>query len=419
MKYTKMLFTLCVLCTLLLSGCVEDSGVSSESTINAESAEDYNIAAANNAFAFDMYSGIVNTSEGNMFFSPYSIFTAMAMCYDGAESTTKEEMSNVFYFPLNKNVLEISLREMIEQINSDNENYELETANALWIQQSFPVKEQYISNVETYYYGNVTNLDFVSQPEESKEEINNWVAEKTNDKIKDPISDGVINEYTRLIITNAVYFNGKWLTEFNEGSTRKRDFYISEDDDINVETMYTKQYFSYSESSDAKMLELPYKGDNLCMYVVLPTENDIEFFESSFSVSDYEDLKSDMDSEYEVKTWLPKFKFESRTELSDQLIRMGVRDAFSDQNADLSGISDEYLKISKVLHQAFVDVQEKGTEAAAATEVIVEDEAVDVEPIPEREFRADHPFMFFIEDKRTGCILFMGKVESPEYEETE
>jgi serpin B len=366
-----------------------------------------------------MYSGIVNTSEGNMFFSPYSIFTAMAMCYDGAESTTKEEMSNVFYFPLNKNVLEISLREMIEQINSDNENYELETANALWIQQSFPVKEQYISNVETYYYGNVTNLDFVSQPEESKEEINNWVAEKTNDKIKDPISDGVINEYTRLIITNAVYFNGKWLTEFNEGSTRKRDFYISEDDDINVETMYTKQYFSYSESSDAKMLELPYKGDNLCMYVVLPTENDIEFFESSFSVSDYEDLKSDMDSEYEVKTWLPKFKFESRTELSDQLIRMGVRDAFSDQNADLSGISDEYLKISKVLHQAFVDVQEKGTEAAAATEVIVEDEAVDVEPIPEREFRADHPFMFFIEDKRTGCILFMGKVESPEYEETE
>jgi serpin B len=404
---------------LLLSGCVEDSGVSSESTINAESAEDYNIAAANNAFAFDMYSGIVNTSEGNMFFSPYSIFTAMAMCYDGAESTTKEEMSNVFYFPLNKNVLEISLREMIEQINSDNENYELETANALWIQQSFPVKEQYISNVETYYYGNVTNLDFVSQPEESKEEINNWVAEKTNDKIKDPISDGVINEYTRLIITNAVYFNGKWLTEFNEGSTRKRDFYISEDDDINVETMYTKQYFSYSESSDAKMLELPYKGDNLCMYVVLPTENDIEFFESSFSVSDYEDLKSDMDSEYEVKTWLPKFKFESRTELSDQLIRMGVRDAFSDQNADLSGISDEYLKISKVLHQAFVDVQEKGTEAAAATEVIVEDEAVDVEPIPEREFRADHPFMFFIEDKRTGCILFMGKVESPEYEETE
>jgi serpin B len=404
---------------LLLSGCVEDAGVSSESTINAESAEDYNIAAANNAFAFDMYSGIVNTSEGNMFFSPYSIFTAMAMCYEGAESTTKEEMSNVFYFPLNKNVLEISLMGMIEQINSDNENYELETANALWIQQSFPVKEQYISNVETYYYGNVTNLDFVDQPEESKNAINEWVAEKTNDKIKDPISDGVINEYTRLIITNAVYFNGKWLTEFNEGSTHKRDFYISEDDDINVETMYTKQYFSYSESSDAKMLELPYKGDNLCMYVVLPTENDIEFFESSFSVSDYEDLKSDMDSEYEVKTWIPKFKFESRTELSDQLIRMGVRDAFSDQNADLSGISDEYLKISKVLHQAFVDVQEKGTEAAAATEVIVEDEAVDVEPIPEREFRADHPFMFFIEDKRTGCILFMGKVESPEYEETE
>lgn len=415
-----MLFSLCVLCTLLLSGCVEDTSVNSESTINAESAEDYDIAAANNAFAFDMYSEIANTSEGNMFLSPYSIFTAMAMCYEGAESTTKEEMSNVFHFPLNKNVLEISLQRTIKQINSDNENYELETANALWIQQNFPVKEQYISNVETYYSGNVTNLDFVGQPEESKNIINEWVAEKTNDKIKDPISDGVINDYTRLIITNAVYFNGKWLNEFNEEGTAKRDFYISEDDDIKVDTMYTKQYFNYSESSDAKMLELPYKGDNLCMYVVLPDENNIASFEKSFSVSDYEELKSGMDSEYEVKTWLPKFKFESDTDLSDMLIRMGVKDAFNDQNADLSGISDEYLMISKVLHQAFVDVQETGTEAAAATEVAVETtSAVDVEPIPEREFRADHPFMFFIEDKRTGCILFMGKVESPEYEGTD
>jgi serpin B len=329
-------------------------------------------------------------------------------------------MSNVFHFPLNKNVLEISLQRTIKQINSDNENYELETANALWIQQNFPVKEQYISNVETYYSGNVTNLDFVGQPEESKNIINEWVAEKTNDKIKDPISDGVINDYTRLIITNAVYFNGKWLNEFNEEGTAKRDFYISEDDDIKVDTMYTKQYFNYSESSDAKMLELPYKGDNLCMYVVLPDENNIASFEKSFSVSDYEELKSGMDSEYEVKTWLPKFKFESDTDLSDMLIRMGVKDAFNDQNADLSGISDEYLMISKVLHQAFVDVQETGTEAAAATEVAVETtSAVDVEPIPEREFRADHPFMFFIEDKRTGCILFMGKVESPEYEGTD
>lgn len=414
-RMKKFIFILLCMFAIICVGCIENSTVNAQSTINAESVEDYDIAAANNAFAFDMYSMIKNKDD-NIFFSPHSIFTAIAICYDGAEGTTKEQIANVFYFPLDKPVLEVSLGKMIDEINTETEDYELETANALWIQKNYPVKKQYISNVDTYYSGKVEKLDFVNQPEESSNIINDWVEEKTNDKIKDLVPSSAINRETKLIITNAIYFNGKWKTAFDEQDTEERKFYPSENEEILVETMYIKKYFNYGENSNAKIIELPYKGNNLSMYVVLPEENDIGTFENKFSVNDYEKLKSKMDSKYEVKTWLPKFKFETTSDLSVQLTEMGMPDAF--YSANFSGISDENLAISKVIHQAFVDVQEEGTEAAAATAIVMDDCVEYVEPKPEpiREFKTDHPFMFFIEDKRTGCILFMGKVESPEYE---
>ena len=401
--------------TLLCVGCIENSTVNAKTTTNAESVEDYDIAAANNAFAFDMYSMVKSGDEKNVFFSPHSIFTAMAICYDGAGGTTKEQIANVFYFPLDKTILEVRLGEVIDEINSETGDYELKTANALWIEKSYPIKEQYIFNAENYYSGKVTKLNFVGQPEESKDTINDWVEEKTNDKIKDLIPDGLITPNTRLVITNAIYFNGKWLNEFDKQATREEKFYPSENEEILVDTMFTNQHLKYGENSDSKIIELPYKGNNLCMYIVLPNDNEIENFERAFSVVDYEKLKSRMDSKYEVKTWIPKFKFEYTNKLSETLIEMGVVDAFQFGYANFSEISDTDLAISEVIHKAFVDVQEEGTEAAAATAIFVVEES-SPEPIPIREFRADHPFMFFIEDKRTGCILFMGKVERPEYE---
>lgn len=421
-KLKIIMLLLMILSGSLCIGCIENSTVDAKSTTNAESVEDYDITAANNAFTFDMYRKVTNTEENNIFFSPYSIFSAMAICYEGSQGITKEQIANVFYFPLDKTILKVSLGEIVDDLNTETDDYELKNANALWIQKDFAVKKQYISNVENYYSGNVENLDFVEEPEESKNTINNWVEEQTNDKIKDLIPDGAINKKTRLIITNAIYFNGKWQNEFDKEATKKDDFYPSGDEELLVDMMYTKQYFSYGENSKAKIIELPYKGDNLCMYVVLPDKNDINDFETDFSVGDYEKLKSDMDSEYEVKTWIPKFKFETKIELSSSLTEMGIVDAFDNDKANFSEISDEQiserLKISKVIHQAFVDVQEEGTEAAAATAVIMEtcESVEEPKPVPIREFRADHPFMFFIEDKNTGCILFMGKVGSPEYE---
>ncbi len=414
-KMKIIILILLSILALLCVGCIENSTVNAKTTTNAESVEDYDIAAANNAFAFDMYSMVKSGDEKNVFFSPHSIFTAMAICYDGAGGTTKEQIANVFYFPLDKTILEVRLGKIIDEINSETDDYELKTANALWIQKSYPIKEQYIFNVENYYSGKVTKLNFVGQPEESKDTINDWVEEKTNDKIKDLIPDGFIDADTRLVITNAIYFNGKWLNEFDKQATREEKFYPSENEEILVDTMYTKQHLNYGENSNSKIIELPYKGNNLCMFIILPNDNEIEKIERVFSVGDYEKLKSSMDSKYEVKTWIPKFKFEYTNKLSESLIEMGVVDAFQFGSANFSEISDTDLAIFEVIHKAFVDVQEEGTEAAAATAIVMNEE-LNPEPIPIREFRADHPFMFFIEDKRTGCILFMGKVERPEYE---
>ncbi|WP_342305896.1 serpin family protein [Methanolobus sp. ZRKC5] len=420
MDKTKIiLVTLLSLLALLCIGCIEDSTVNAKTTINAESVEDYDIAAANNAFAFDMYSMVKNNDE-NVFFSPYSIFTAMAICYDGAEGSTKEQMANVFYYPLSKPILEGSSKEMIDAINSDNAAYDLETANALWVLDEYPLNEQYAFNAKNYYDGMVTPLNFIGEPEKSADTINTWIAEKTNDKIKDLIPKNGIDSNTRLVITNTVYFNGKWVYEFEEPATRERSFTLSNGEEKLVDTMYNVQKFNYGDDQKAKILELPYKGNDLCMYIVLPKEKNIAAFEDEFSFKYYNKLKADMQTKHYVKTLIPKFKFNTGAELKPHLIEMGVVDAFNPSSANFTGIFDikelpeGSLSISEVYHQAFIGVNEKGTEATAATAVVMEEEGAPDSPW---EFEANHPFLFIIEDKRTGCILFMGKVEDPEYEE--
>lgn len=382
-------------------------------TINPDSVEYYDIAAANNAFAFDMYSRLAQMEAGkkkNIVFSPHSISAAMAICYEGAENTTKEQISNAFYFPDNKTVLKVRFKEMNDGINSDTGKCELETANALWVQEGSPVKKEYVSNVKNYYDGKATNLDFAGRPDASRKTINKWVEDKTHDGIKDPVQKGSITEDTRLIITNAIYFEGKWEHKFDEEMTGKKAFYPAEGEEISAYMMYISKNFNYSENSKAKIIELPYKGSSISMYIVLPKENNIKEFENNFTLNEYTELKNNMNSTEKVRTSIPKFKFGTEAELSTSLIEMGVLDAFDPNRANFSGISDEPLAISRVIHKTFIDVQEKGTKAFSVTMFGVYGSA----PIP-REFTANHPFMFFIEDRRTNCILFMGKVEYPEY----
>ncbi|MEL4306141.1 serpin family protein [Methanococcoides sp. LMO-2] len=401
--------------SLTCIGCIENTQADPDTTINARSVEEYDLAAANNAFAFDLYSELQDGSNENLLISPYSIFTAMAICYEGAEGTTHQQMAEVLYYPLDKNVLRIAAKDYIDTVNRNSNDYELETANALWLREDQRLVADYEKNIEEYYNGDVEKLDFEGRPEESARVVNEWVEEQTNNKIKDLINGHSFDGHTKLVVTNAIYFNGKWKEEFMEHRTSEETFYLSGGEEIQTDMMYAIRKFSYGETPETKILELPYKGDDLSMYIVLPNDNDIEALENNFNSHDYEKLKREMEEEHEVNIWLPKFKFQTKKELSSPLISMGLTDAFT--KFGLSGITEETdLTISEVIHQASIDVQEKGTEAAAATAVEAVDCAMVDEPII-KEFRADHPFMFFIEDKRTGCILFMGKVEHPEYDE--
>jgi serpin B len=315
----------------------------------------------------------------------------------------------VFYYPLDKQVLEQSSQDMIATINSGNDQYALNTANALWVQENYTLKSQYVYNAQTYYDGKVESMDFVGETDKSRLTINNWIENKTNNKIVDLLTEGIITQDTRLVITNAVYFNGTWMTEFEEAATRNKPFTLSNGQVKDVDTMYIDGRFNYTEDESASMLELPYKGDDITMYVVLPAENNIREFESSFTPDEYNMLKGNMNKDNVLEIWMPKYTYETKARLNEPLQDMGAVDAFQSGIADFSGISDTGLSISHVVHQAYIGVNEKGTEATAATGAVMLTSGI----VSDIQLHFDRPFLFFIEDRRTGCILFMGKVEDP------
>ena len=259
-------------------------------------------------------------------------------------------------------------------------------------------------------------MDFAGDPAGSAEIINKWVEQETNGGIKDLISPDDISIYTYLILTNAIYFKSDWKYQFDSNATIDRSFYLANGDEIDTEMMHMNDEeigLNYSSNDDVQLLQLPYKDGELSMYIMLPKSNDISSLESRLENDYFADLKEDMSPEH-IDLYLPKFKFELKYNLNDMLCDMGMPTAFSD-NADFSGISASSgpLKISKVIHQSFVEVNEEGTEAAAATAVIMDNYSIggsSPEPII---FNADHPFIFFIEHEETGQILFIGKVGNP------
>ncbi|MDI3486131.1 MAG: serpin [Methanolobus sp.] len=377
------------------------------------SSDEYDIASANNEFAFEIYTDIKNTNK-NVFFSPYSIFTAMAVCYEGAQESTKEQIGNAFNYPSNNSILETSSKELMDTVNSDESD--MNTANALWVQEEFPLNKQFVLNTKTYFNANVTNLDF-DESEKSVSIINEWIKEKTNGKIDNVIDS--ISSNTPIIVTNTIHFKGEWVYEFDEKDNEEYAFYTSNGENPSVETMYNSQHYNYGENQNAQIIELPYHG-NLSMYIILPKEKKMSNFETIFSNEEYNNLKSTMDSEHLVNLWLPKFTFETKYDLSEPLFDMGIVDAFG-PSANFSGIyntnisSGNYsLFLGKIIHLAVIDVEEKSTEAAAAT---VTSFTGSPPPGTEQseivEFKADHPFMFLIEDNRNNCIVFMGKLEKP------
>ncbi len=369
------------------------------------------VVNGNNKLAFDLYARY-KSEEGNVFFSPYSISTALAMTYEGAKGKTADEMLKVLHFPKVAKTRREGFAGLYKEVNSEGKKYEMNTANALWAQKDFEFLKKYFSLVEKYYNGNVTNLDFVNETEPSRLVINGWVEKETKDKIRDLIPSGSLNEETRLVLTNAIYFKGTWLKQFNKEHTKEKDFVVSSEKTIKAQMMSLTGdgvKFNYAENDTMQMLELPYDGKELSMLVLLPKKpSDLENMLSSEKL---EGWKKGLHEE-EVGVYLPKFKFETKYFMAKTLKKMGMPLAFTDY-ADFSGMTGtKNLKISDVIHQAFVEVNEEGTEAAAATGVIIV-RVTAVRPITRKVFNADHPFIFLIQQNCTGNILFMGRVSNP------
>jgi len=379
-----------------------------------------NVVDANNQFALDYYSKLKSKDSGNIFFSPFSISSAFVMTYEGAKGQTADEMRSVFYFPEDSNLRRTEYTSIFDEINKGDKKYKLSSANALWGQQDYQFSKDFFDNVEKYYGGKATNLDFKKDPEGSRITINNWVENQTNNKIQNLIPAGVIKTMTKLVLTNAVYFKGEWVKQFNKNDTKEENFRTSNSGTVKAQMMQRtddEAIFNYAENSNLQMLEMPYSGDELSILFLLPKNDNLTKLEVILSTKNISDWKNDLEKQ-RVKVYIPKFKFETKYFMADDLKAIGMPLAFSD-SADFSGMTatgKKDLKIDEAIHQAFVEVNEEGTEAAAATAVVMI--PLGVAPGPHKEpkipiFRADHPFIFLIQQKSTGDILFIGRVVNP------
>ncbi|WP_456365018.1 serpin family protein [Thermococcus sp.] len=386
-------------------GCVERGTVKGGGLSNS-----IGVASGEDAFSLALYKEL-SKSDGNVFFSPYSIHTALAMLYEGAGGKTAEEMERVLHLPSNSPVRQEGFRKLITALNPRNGPYALRTANALWIQREYRVRKTYIDTVKNYYLGEVHFLDFRGNPFKAAGEINGWVGRQTGGKIRNIVSPGMV-EAAKLVLTNAIYFKGEWERKFDPRLTENETFHTPHGN-VTVEMMHDAGVYNYTELNGTQVLELPYKGGRLSMLVFLPK-----------GVGGYKGLDSKLTVDYilsalksmkpeNVSVSMPKFEFRAEYRLSDVLKAMGMGSAFT-READFSGIGDGGLYISEVVHKAYIKVAENGTEAAAATAAIVLTSAHVIGELPQYiEFRADHPFVFVIMDKDTKEILFIGRLVNP------
>jgi serpin B len=371
------------------------------------------LAGGNTAFALDLYARL-KTVDGNLFLSPYSISTCLAMTFAGARGDTAAQMAQTLHFGTNQNQLAASFNELQEQLNQEQEKngMELDFANGIWAQKDHVFLAAFLDVARQSYGANLRQIDFRTRSETARTEINDWVGHETKGKITDLIQPGVVNPATQLVLVNAIYFKGQWAREFDKQNTANAPFSVTSTQKLPVPLMNLTADFKYAEVGGLQLLELPYAGDGFAMVVLLP--RDVDGLKNLENLLNKQTLDHWLTQarELNVAVLLPKFKLAAQFSLAKPLGEMGMTDAFS-PGADFSGMDGERdLFISAVVHKAFVDVNEEGTEAAAATGVVMRMNAVRM-PRPTPIFRADHPFLFLIRDLHSGSILFLGRVVDP------
>jgi serpin B len=394
---------------------------------DATGVETAELVAANSAFAFDLYQALRQRGDENLFYSPYSISLALAMTYVGARGETEQQMADTLRFPLSQerlhptfNGLDLALARRGEGAKGDDEKgarpgrqvqgFQLNIANSIWGQKGHEFLPTFLDVLAEHYGAGLRTLDFAQAPEEARVTINNWVSDQTEDRIKDLIPPGLIPPSTRLVLANAIYFNAAWSHPFEKRLTRDGTFYLLDGNQVTVPMMEQTERFRYAQGGGYQAIELSYKGGEMAMLILLPEAGQFEEFESTLDAERVAGIVQDLAPSH-VALVMPKFKFDSDFELRKVLSEMGMPGAFTDEVADFSGMDGTRgLYISEVVHKAFVAVDEAGTEAAAATVVIiVEQEA----PGSSIEITVDRPFVFLIRDMETGAILFLGRVVDP------
>lgn len=383
------------------------------------------LVEGNTAFALDLYIQLKKEEEeehppgplqgGNLFFSPYSISTALAMTYAGARGKTAQQMADVLHFTLELEPLGQTFAELEAQLKAVQEKGQilLSIANALWAQAGYSFLQEFLDLVIKHYKAKQSYANFANH-EAARQEINAWVEQQTNSKIRELIPKGLLDALTRLVLVNAIYFKGNWASRFDKDTTMNAEFWVTPDTSVTVPMMTQEHEFKYADipQEHLQILELPYEGEDLSMIILLPTEKDgLAALENSLCMEKLDGWLEPLWPQ-KVMVYIPKFKLNSGFSLAKMFSAMGMPDAFQEGVADFSGMDGtRELHISAVIHKAFVEVHEEGTEAAAATAVVMKGRGISFAPT--LTFRADHPFLFLIRDNRSGSLLFLGRVIDP------
>ena len=419
MKTKSFVFTLLLASLLasLLTGCGAPANASEvRSNLPRQSAsapqEDIlELTRGGSEFTFDLLKALADT-PGNLVFSPYSISQAMAMAYAGARGDTEAQMAAVLRYSLPQERLHPafnSLEQALTAPAAEKGAFTLKIANALWAQQDYPFRQEYLDLLASSYGAGLRVTDFSKDPEAARGLINRWVEEQTNGLIKDIVPPGAINDLTRLVLANAIYFKADWIGPFQKDSTIPQPFTLADGSVIQTPMMNQMGYFNYMVEDDLSAVELPYMGGRTAMLVIIPAAGKFEAVQARLSANELERILARLQGG-QVLLGLPKFKYESSLNLKQVLKALGLNAPFED-GADFSGMDGSRdLRITDILHKAVIAVDEQGTEAAAATVIIVGATSAPAEPVT---IRAERPFFFLIRDTQTGAVLFAGRVSNP------
>ncbi len=412
-RWTATLVIVANLAIVTLLGARETAPPSKQESTDLQGGDVATAVAGNNQFAFDLYRQLAK-KNGNVFVSPSSISTALAMTYAGARGQTADEMAKTLRFTLEPSRLNPAFAALLRQWKEEGKKpgSELGVANALWGQKGFGFLPDFLNITRRDYGAGLVELDFARDPELARRTINEWVEQQTGNKIKELFKPRMLDSTTRLALTNAIYFKGDWQVPFDKRLTHDQEFLLTAQDKVQVPMMYRSGSYKYADSDAYQALEMSYKGHDLSMLVLLPRKVDgLADLEKLVSAGGLNDLLGKLGSQ-KVNVSVPRFKTTREYRLNDVLAGMGMPAAFDPNRADFTGMngSGPPLFLSVVVHKAFVDVNEQGTEAAAATGAGI---ALASALVKTQTFRADHPFLFLIRDNRSGSILFLGRVSDP------